>query len=313
VRGSVRFERGNLVEDDPGVWPPNFYDVIFCRNVLMYFSPERMRQVIDRFARSLVPGGFLFLGHVETLRAVSDAFHLHHTHGTFYYQLKAGDFRPDSAAPCTLAEAPASIDTVTSAGGWVETIQAASDRIARLIDAVPAVPVPEAPLPWDAAPVLDLVRRERFAEALDRLRQRPSEAASDPDTLLLEAALLAQSGQLAAAEIAAKQLIGLDELSAGAHYILALCREHDGHPDAAAEQHRIVCYLDPAFAMPRLHLGLLARRAGEIAIARRELGQALILLKREDPSRLLMFGGGFGRDALVSLCRTALEDCGGQA
>jgi len=63
--------------------------------------------------------------------------------------------------------------------------------------------------------------------------------------------------------------------------------------------------------MPRLHLGLLARRAGDRAAARRELGQALVLLNREDASRLLLFGGGFNREALTALCRSALRHCGG--
>ena len=68
----------------------------------------------------------------------------------------------------------------------------------------------------------------------------------------------------------------------------------------------------PAFAMPRLHLGLLARRSGKLDSARRELGQALILLTREDGARLLLFGGGFNRGALTSLCESALRDCGGR-
>jgi chemotaxis protein methyltransferase CheR len=63
--------------------------------------------------------------------------------------------------------------------------------------------------------------------------------------------------------------------------------------------------------MPRLHLGLMARRAGDREGARRELGQALLLLKREDASRLLLFGGGFGREALIALCRAELLPAGG--
>jgi chemotaxis protein methyltransferase CheR len=73
----------------------------------------------------------------------------------------------------------------------------------------------------------------------------------------------------------------------------------------------VAVYLDPVFGMPRLHLGLLARRAGNRESARRELAQALLLLKREDASRLLLFGGGFSRGALISLCESALKDCGG--
>src|SRR3981081_829584 len=88
VRPAGEFTNGNLASDDPEIWQPAAYDAIFCRNVLMYFAPEQMRAVIARIAQSLAPGGFLFLGHAETLRGVSDAFHLRHTHGTFYYERK---------------------------------------------------------------------------------------------------------------------------------------------------------------------------------------------------------------------------------
>ena len=73
---------------------------------------------------------------------------------------------------------------------------------------------------------------------------------------------------------------------------------------------RVACYLDPSFAMPRLHLGMMADRAGDRRTASRELQQGLDLLKREDASRLLLFGGGFGREALMALCEGALRKNG---
>jgi chemotaxis protein methyltransferase CheR len=129
--------------------------------------------------------------------------------------------------------------------------------------------------------------------------------------LLLRAVLLTHGGRLALAEETCRRLLALDELNAGAHYLLALCREGAGDRRAAAEHDQVAAYLDPAFAMPRLHLALLARRHGDRETARRELAQAALLLEREDASRLLLFGGGFGREALVALCRAELAACGG--
>ena len=86
IRASVTFEQRNLTADDPDLWRRDFYDAVFCRNVIMYFSPEKMRAVVARIAASLVPGGYFFLGHAETLRGLSQEFHLLHTHETFYYQ-----------------------------------------------------------------------------------------------------------------------------------------------------------------------------------------------------------------------------------
>ena len=93
--------------------------------------------------------------------------------------------------------------------------------------------------------------------------------------------------------------------------MLALCRESAGDIQGSVDHDRAAVYLDPGFAMPRLHLGLMARRGGDMENAQRELSQALLLLEREDSSRLLLFGGGFGRGALISLCRAELLATGG--
>jgi chemotaxis protein methyltransferase CheR len=92
--------------------------------------------------------------------------------------------------------------------------------------------------------------------------------------------------------------------------VLALCREGRGDRCGAADRDQVAIYLDPAFAMPHLHLALLARHAGDRETQRSELAEALALLRREDPSRLLMFGGGFGREALLALCRAELQALG---
>ena len=84
-----------------------------------------------------------------------------------------------------------------------------------------------------------------------------------------------------------------------------------GDSQQAVEHDRTAIYLDAGFAMPHLQLGRMARREGRIETARRELGQALRLLAREEASRILLFGGGFRRAALTQLCHSELQACGG--
>jgi chemotaxis protein methyltransferase CheR len=315
VRTAVNFEAANLASDDAELWQPATYDVIFCRNVLMYFAPEQMRAVIARIAQSLAPGGFLFLGHAETLRGVSDQFHLCHTHETFYYQLKE-NAEPDRGQAVRFTSSPSSFATphLGLDIAWVDEIRLASERVAALVplSAASDKSIPQASLPFDTAPALELLRQERFSEALDHIRAGSKTTDKDPDVLLLEATLLAHSGQLAAAQDAALRLLLIDEHNAAAHYVLALCGERSGLRDRACEHYRVAAYLDPGFAMPRLHLGLLARRVSDLDSARRELAQALLLLEREDASRLLLFGGGFNRGVLIALCESALKECGGR-
>lgn len=321
VRAAVKFEVRNLAQNDSQLWLPDTYDVIFFRNVLMYFTPQNGHTVITRIERSLRNGGYLFLGHAETLRGLSSDFHLRHTHGTFYYQRK--DSNTPSALPFSVtasqAPQPPLTPALDAADSWVEAIRLASERIETLTALPRQRPRPQ-PGPSPAAAMrasdlelaLGLLREERFAEALEMMQSLPPESGRDPDALLLHAALLTHRGRLAEAEDACRRVLEVDELNAGAHYLFALCREGARDRAGALYHDQVAIYLDPSFAMPRLHLGLLARRVGDRTTAQKELGQALLLLQREDGSRVLLFGGGFGRETLVALCRTELVSCGGK-
>jgi chemotaxis protein methyltransferase CheR len=317
VCSMASFEERNLVDDDPHFWRAGAFDVVFFRNVMMYFSPEVMSAVVSRITRALSPGGFLFLGHAETLRGVSQDFHLRHTHGTFYYQRRdaaeLGHIASDTARFAPLPSRGTSPDHDDAS--WVDAIQSASDRVAQLTrpsasharspTAAGKEPAPQKPL--DLEPALRLLREERFAEAMVLLHALPMSSRQDPDAQLLRAALFTNSGKLREAEEVCAQILSTDELSAGAHYLMALCREHAGDRHAALDHDQVATYLDAGFAMPHLHLGLLARRGGDREQARAELGRALTLLAREDASRILLFGGGFTREALVELCRSELR------
>jgi chemotaxis protein methyltransferase CheR len=86
IQKMVSFEERNLIDDDALFWKSLGCDVVFCRNVLMYFTPEIARSVVGHIGQALLPRGFLFLGHAETLRGITPEFHLCHTHDTFYYR-----------------------------------------------------------------------------------------------------------------------------------------------------------------------------------------------------------------------------------
>lgn len=310
IRRAVRFVRANLAADDAELLAPGSLDVIFCRNVLMYFTPESFRAAVRRIALALAPGGHLFLGSAETLRGMTHAFRLCHTHETFYYRLDApGELGP-SAPPGgggDARELPAEVEP----GAWVAQIERAAARIETLSRSTEAETSPERRAGGrssaDLSAALDLLHKEQFAEALDRVRALPRGAAPDPDAMLLEAVLLTSSGRFTEAERVCQSLLGLDELNAGAHYVLALCSAGAGRLDRAVHHDRVATYLDPGFAMPRLHLGLMLRREGDRSRARQELGQARTLLEREDGARLALFGGGFNRHALLALCDAELE------
>ncbi|GHA47274.1 CheR family methyltransferase [Photobacterium aphoticum] len=64
------------------------FDVIFCRNVLIYFSPEMKAKVLNQMAMSLNPGGYLLLGASESLTGLSDKFEMIRCNPGIIYKLK---------------------------------------------------------------------------------------------------------------------------------------------------------------------------------------------------------------------------------
>ena len=54
------------------------FDVTFCRNVLIYFDPPSRKRVISMIERKLTPGGYLLLGHSESMSGLSQGFELVH-------------------------------------------------------------------------------------------------------------------------------------------------------------------------------------------------------------------------------------------
>ncbi|WP_122979218.1 CheR family methyltransferase [Actinoplanes teichomyceticus] len=139
ITASVQFVEHNVAgPDEPLVWQPGRYDVIFCRNLLMYLTPATVGGLLRRITDSLAAGGALFLGHTDSLGSDPAGLSVEHFGDTVYYRrvvvgqpaVRGGPPpRPAPAAP----QAPA----------------------ARSTPAVPAAPPPAAPtVPAPATPAV---------------------------------------------------------------------------------------------------------------------------------------------------------------
>jgi chemotaxis protein methyltransferase CheR len=87
IRRMVTFRPGNVV--DPALGGLEGFDAIFCRNVLIYFSEAATRRAVATFHEALLPGGYLFLGHAESLSRTSDRFVPIRFQGAMVYQKPA--------------------------------------------------------------------------------------------------------------------------------------------------------------------------------------------------------------------------------
>ncbi len=93
LRRVTRFEQGNLLRLEPFL-RSDPADVIFCRNVFIYFSDETTKKVVESFSGLLEPEGFLFLGHSESLSRISSLFQPIRHPGAIIYRKR------DEGYPC---------------------------------------------------------------------------------------------------------------------------------------------------------------------------------------------------------------------
>lgn len=87
IKRMVEFSRLNLL-DERGVAATGTFDAIFCRNVLIYFDKPTQKRVVEAFAHALRPGGYLFLGHAESIMRLTDRYEPVITPKAIYYRRK---------------------------------------------------------------------------------------------------------------------------------------------------------------------------------------------------------------------------------
>jgi chemotaxis protein methyltransferase CheR len=89
LREQVEFRTANLSDPEwPGALQP--FDVVFCRNVLIYFDTEALHRAARGLHRALAPGGYLFLGHAESLNRVPTPFQVERRPGAIFYRKVEG-------------------------------------------------------------------------------------------------------------------------------------------------------------------------------------------------------------------------------
>ncbi|RRQ22712.1 CheR family methyltransferase [Thiohalobacter thiocyanaticus] len=230
IRERVRFEQGNLLD-------PDFsrdrapYDIIFCRNLLIYFDRPTQDQAVDILERLLTRDGLLFVGHAETGVLAGRGFRSLNLPQSFGFQretLMAGEPAPSTART----------------------------RPVRRTRRTPVRPRRQPRPHW-------IDQKEQAVPA-------PPQNAADPGVEQLEQATrLADDGHLVEAAELCEQILQAQGPQAQALYLLGLIRDAAGEPEEAEQLLRQAIYLDPAHCPAMLHLALVLERRGEALAAQR--------------------------------------------
>ena len=228
LRAQVSFRQGNLLQFDTRAMGKQ-YDVIFCRNLLIYFDKPTTRAAIDTLSALLADDGMLLAGYAEVPSFCQHGFApLQHRQA---FALKKDDGKPPVPAPAPAPVAPLKKPALRS--------------------------VPPSPKP---APALAPVRAT--PAALARTRPVSVPAATAAVDLLAEARLLADRGMLREAGEQCHAHLARAPEAAEAYYLLGLINELAGKMDLADDYWRRCIYLQPDHYEALCHLALLAERNG---------------------------------------------------
>ena len=267
IKKMVTFSSLNLARD---VYPAiinntNAMDIIFCRNVLMYFSRKRAVAVIERLARCLVDGGWLAIGPVEgpgpqlppLLEPVS-------FDGTILYRKKP---QPLFVSPKKQAH-------------------------------VPSVPVSLKPHP---SPLPQQTNAQPTSPPAAKCAPLPEQTSTDIGTTIDHVRLLANRGELANSLALCTQSLQNDKLNSALYYLQATILQEMHRPDEAETALKRAIYIDQDFALAHFSLGHLLRQRGKKKESQRHLQTARTLLKDYDEDAVLPEGEGMSAGRLIEL------------
>ncbi|MBN2247596.1 MAG: tetratricopeptide repeat protein [Coriobacteriia bacterium] len=324
VRAQVDFGYQNLIKEPYPLSLMGNWDVIFCRNVTIYFRIESTRRVVRNFYDSLNDGGYLFIGHSETLTSISDDFEPVEIGGVFLYRKPpakplftrgrparlTGESRPKVSGPAGL-----------TASRSVRTPPEAKVPAPRQRRQTPPAEPPVAPVASPA--VADT--EESIEASLQRARTdmkegRPAQVIvaadrvleRDPnnaDAHLLVAYVHADTGDYDEALAACHRALAINPLLPVARYILGIIHQRQGDAVRAISELKKTIYIDADFALAHLNLANIYKAQRQFDLAAKEYENALRALKKSPDGDWTEFSGGFQADLLARTCERSLIEC----
>lgn len=280
----------------------NAQDLILCRNVLMYFSPQLAQKIVARLHSCLVDGGLLVVGPSEgSLVTQSGLFIAEMSERGILYRRESCQLKPATTAAATSKPTEPGLDRPPVTPAQV------SPPAAGLLDrkvAGEASPIEQALHGARAA-----VERGCYAEAGERLAAVDRSGLSPAQSGLLAnltARMLAGSGNLEQAEQTCRKAIAVDKMHAAHHYLLAVILQEMRRLEEAVEAFKKAIYLEPAFLLAHFSLGMLLKELGRGQESRRSLENALAGLRGMDREEIVPESEGMTAGRLTEIIQVMI-------
>lgn len=295
IKKMVEFHYLNLVEDNyPSLTTnTNAMDVIFCRNVTIYFSEETTNRVVRNLHRALVDQGYLFVGASEPNLVTYNDFRHRRVSGAVVYQKTPEPERRPGLADLEQMPRFDALSAPQAPGPPAEPSAATEPVDADLSE-------------FESA----RVRMEAgdLDGAMDALYKQIEVAPDHGPSYATLAKLFANQGQLEQAQHWCERAIGADRLNAEAHYVLALIYDEQGLRDKATESLRRTLFLDRDHVLAHYVLGNLYRQSGKQDMALKAWRNAADILKQRGTTELVPDSDGMTTGRLLEVIEAQLAE-----
>ncbi len=301
IRKMVTFSFFNLVEDGcPSLLlGNNAIDIIFCRNVLMYFTPVQAEKVVGKFYRSLAEGGWLLVSPVEAHSlGSSEFFPIPLSSAVLHRKERRNTPRKWGRESSALLSPPQLRESPSLRKGSTVSIKTRP----------PVVPSPPRPPADPRADALALYRQGRYGEAEKMIRSSLESDGNRGEEFALLARTLANRGRLAEAVEWCGKAIDADRCNPGFYFLSATVLQEIGRMEESEALLRKALYLDPVFALAHFALGNLALRREKGKESRKHFLNALSLLQGIEKESVLPESEGITAGRLVEIVEFILGE-----
>jgi chemotaxis protein methyltransferase CheR len=272
IKKKVTFSYLNLVSESLYPWAASNtsgMDLIFCRNVLMYFNTEQAANVTANFYRVMPDGGWLIVSPTETSQTLFSQFSAVNFPGAIFYRKNP------------------LVDSTVSSQTYFQPMSLPPTPAASVSEPVEiALPVPITEINVETSSIQ--------AEQ------------NEIDQLCSNARLYANLGKLTEAALWCARAINMDKLNPHSHYLMATIQQEMGLVDEAEKSLSDTIYLAPDFPLAHFALGNLCLSRGRQASAQRYFATTLTLLRNHPPDEILAESEGLPAARLAEMVASVI-------
>lgn len=310
IKNRVHFEFGNLTQTPmPSTGPQ---DIVFCKNVTIYFSADVTRKLIRGLHDTLAPDGFLLLGHAESLWQMSEGFTLIEREGAFCYR-KSSHVAQSSSHAAVERKRPARRSAVATRFGSVEVPVLESGVVPTFRSATAARTSIKGAAKHDERTSADYdlclaaFRAGEWDSAETGLSTLVASCPTFVPAQLLLGGLYVHRGRFDEAMRQAESVLKLSDLEPRAHLLLGMIEARRDRIDEALQSLRRALYLDDSLALAHFWLGNLYRDRGDVVRACHEYENVVCDWERRTLQLTEEFASDLTAEQLVSFCSDSLE------